>query len=206
MTIPAGLLSASIRMGTSRGATVQRCCSRAGDGRLPREGEILKSSKRISESQLASACQADIAGSLKSRWAKKHSGRNVQRETFLALVVATLIAIPALAPAHSQALAPNQDFSAPARQDLLYVRPTQGTMAKDYAFDAYGPYPIAGAAFAAGINQWSNAPPEWGQGTQGFGKRFGSDYAIAAIGTRPVTGWRKPSGKIRCTTAAIAPA
>ena len=36
---------------------------------------------------------------------------------------------------------------------------------------------------AAGISQWSNAPPEWGQGAKGFGKRFGSDFAIAAIGT-----------------------
>jgi hypothetical protein len=52
-----------------------------------------------------------------------------------------------------------------------------------YAFDAFGPYPIAGAAFAAGINQWSNAPPEWGQGAEGYGKRLGSDFGIAAIGT-----------------------
>jgi hypothetical protein len=28
-----------------------------------------------------------------------------------------------------------------------------------------------------------NAPPEWNQGLKGYGRRFGSDYAIAAIGT-----------------------
>jgi hypothetical protein len=53
----------------------------------------------------------------------------------------------------------------------------------NYAFDAFGPYPIVGAGVAAGINQWSNSPPEWGQGVSGFGKRFGSDFGIAAIGT-----------------------
>jgi hypothetical protein len=53
----------------------------------------------------------------------------------------------------------------------------------NYAFDAFGPYPIAGVTLAAGINQWTNSPPEWGQGVEGFGKRFGSDFAIATIGT-----------------------
>jgi len=64
-----------------------------------------------------------------------------------------------------------------------YVRPTHGTKASNYLFDAYGPYPIAGAAFAAGINQLSDSPPEWRQGAKGFGKRFASDFGIATIGT-----------------------
>jgi hypothetical protein len=56
-------------------------------------------------------------------------------------------------------------------------------MAGNYLFDAFGPYPVVGAAFAAGINQISNAPPEWKQGMGGYGKRFGSDFAIAAVAT-----------------------
>jgi len=64
-----------------------------------------------------------------------------------------------------------------------YVRPTQRTKVRNYVFDAYGPYPIAGAAVAAGINQFGNAPPEWNQGVEGYSKRFGSDFAIAAVGT-----------------------
>ena len=67
--------------------------------------------------------------------------------------------------------------------DLTYVRPTQWTMVDNYFFDAYGPYPAAGAALAAGINQLTNSPPEWRQGFEGYGKRFGSDFAIAAVGT-----------------------
>lgn len=97
------------------------------------------------------------------------------------LVAATLVALPV--PAQSQALVPSVNPLAPSTQDQLYVQPSQKTMAENYVFDAFGPYPIGGAALAAGINQWSNTPPEWDQGVRGFGKRFGSDYAIAAIGT-----------------------
>lgn len=66
---------------------------------------------------------------------------------------------------------------------LSYVRPTQKTMANNYFFDAYGPYSIAGTSLVAAFGQESNAPPEWKQGTEGYARRFGSDFAIAAIGT-----------------------
>ena len=64
-----------------------------------------------------------------------------------------------------------------------YVRPTERTMVDNYLFDAFGPYPIAGSAIAAGINQLSNSPPEWNQGVKGYARRLGSDYGIAAVGT-----------------------
>jgi hypothetical protein len=72
---------------------------------------------------------------------------------------------------------------APRQPDAVYVRPTQGTIARNYFFDAYGPYPTAGAAIEAGIDQAGNAPPEWRQGLHGYAMRFGSDYGIAATGT-----------------------
>jgi hypothetical protein len=65
--------------------------------------------------------------------------------------------------------------------DLSYTRPTQKTKIHNYLFDAFGPYPIVGAAFAAGINQAENTPPEWEQGAAGYGKRFASDFGIAAV-------------------------
>ncbi len=71
--------------------------------------------------------------------------------------------------------------SAPAPQKLTYTRPTDKTRLHNYLFDAFGPYPIVGAAIAAGINQADNTPPEWQQGAQGYGKRFGSDFGIAAV-------------------------
>jgi hypothetical protein len=71
----------------------------------------------------------------------------------------------------------------PAQLDLSYAPPTQKTKEINYIFDAFGPYPLFGAALAAGFNQESNSPPEWGQGGQGYGKRIGSDFAIAATAT-----------------------
>jgi len=67
--------------------------------------------------------------------------------------------------------------------DLTYVRPTQATKLRNYFFDTFGPYPIAGAAFAAGIGQAYDTPPEWKQGAEGFGKRIGSAFGIAAVST-----------------------
>jgi hypothetical protein len=88
----------------------------------------------------------------------------------------TLVAVPA-APPSTESNAISVQPSSP------YARPTQRTMARNYVFDAFGPYPIAGALFTAGINQFGNSPPEWNQGVEGYSKRFGSDYGIAAVGT-----------------------
>jgi hypothetical protein len=71
----------------------------------------------------------------------------------------------------------------PARLDLTYTRPTQRTKIRNYAFDAFGPYPIAGAALAAGIGQARGTPRGWKQDDEGFGKRIGSAFGIATVST-----------------------
>ncbi len=102
--------------------------------------------------------------------------------------LAAMVAILAL-PGSSQIVSPMVGTPAATtvatagQLDLTYVRPTQRTMANNYVFDAFGPYPITGAAVAAGINQFGNAPPEWNQGLKGYSRRFGSDFGIVAIGT-----------------------
>ena len=147
----------------------------------------MRSFKWISESRFLLACRAGLAGRRFGHSGKKPAGMKVHRAMLLVLVTAALAAMPVLA--RSQSLLSSGDpsatsgITAPRKLDLTYVRPTERAKVSNYAFDAFGPDPIAGAAFAAGINQWSNAPPEWGQGAKGFGKRFGSDFAIAAIGT-----------------------
>jgi hypothetical protein len=112
----------------------------------------------------------------------------------ISIVVAALATV-ILVPSRAQSIAASGDPSvtadppvtAPVTQagqiELTYNRPTQRTKLKNYIFDAYGPYPIFLSAFAAGISQFDNSPPEWGQGAEGFGKRMGSDFAIAATGT-----------------------
>ena len=103
------------------------------------------------------------------------------------LAIAAIAMTPFLA--RSQALAHSEDSSGTATSSisstlsLNYAPPGESTKVRNYVFDAFGPYPISGAMVAAGIGQASNAPPEWGTGVEGYGKRFGSDLAIAAVGT-----------------------
>jgi hypothetical protein len=99
-----------------------------------------------------------------------------------------LLAVPALSlHAGAQSLADSGATSgtvaitSPGYQDLAYVRPSTETKLHSYLFDVVGPYPIAGATLAAGINQEENAPPEWKQGFAGYSRRFGSDFGINAI-------------------------
>ena len=111
----------------------------------------------------------------------------MRRTMFFLLVVAAFAALPV--PAKAQSLAGSGDSSGtvasttPAQLDLTYMRPTETTKLRNYFFDAYGPYPIVGAALAAGINQAYNTPPEWRQGAEGYAKRIGSDFGIAAVST-----------------------
>jgi hypothetical protein len=90
-----------------------------------------------------------------------------------------------------------------------YTRPTHGTMVRNYLFDAYGPYPIIGAAVAAGINQANNAPPDWNQGLKGYGRRFGSNFGIAVVSTTTRYGlsqaFRQDSMYYRCECRGVLP-
>jgi hypothetical protein len=111
----------------------------------------------------------------------------IHRFVLLLLAIAGLAALPVLTKA--QALADPGDSSGtiasttPAGLDVTYTRPPEKTKLRNYVFDAFGPYPIAGAAFAAGINQAYNTPPEWRQGAAGYSQRFGSNFGIAAVST-----------------------
>jgi len=107
----------------------------------------------------------------------------------LLLAIAGLAAPPA---ARAQALADSKDSSGAStgveatmspQPELGYMRPTPKTKFHHYLFDAFGPYPIVGAAFTAGMSQWKNTPPEWKQGAEAFGQRFGSAFGMAAVTT-----------------------
>jgi hypothetical protein len=107
------------------------------------------------------------------------------------LAIVGVTALPALVGAqsltHSGASPSTAVLPSPitTRQQLsvTYACPTEKMRLRNYFFDAFGPYPILGAALAGGINQADNTPPEWKQGDAGYGKRFGSDFGIAATTT-----------------------
>lgn len=154
---------------------------------MPIERETMRSSKWMSESQCVSACRAGLVGGRPGQAGKTPHGRKIHRPMLLVLAVAIMAALPVQS--RSQSSFSSEDPSAaagvtaPGTPALTYVRPTQRTKVNNYVFDAFGPYPFAVVGVAAGMNQWSNAPPEWGQGFGGYGRRFGSDLAIATIAT-----------------------
>jgi hypothetical protein len=113
----------------------------------------------------------------------------MRRLMLLSLAIVALTVVPPLAMAQapagsggspSPAVSPSATQAQPAS---TYTRPTEKTKLRNYLFDTVGPYPIIGAALAAGINQADDTPPEWKQGGEGYGKRFGSNFAIAAVST-----------------------
>jgi len=115
----------------------------------------------------------------------------MRRLMLVLLIIANLAVLPVLAKAQSLVDSGNSSSSsvdlsvstATALPDLTFIRPPETTKLHNYLFDAFGPYPIVGAAIAGGINQVQNTPPEWKQGAGGYSKRLGSDFGIAAVTT-----------------------
>lgn len=147
----------------------------------------MTSSSRISELQSVHVCVSVLAG---GRWRPSTivaRGMSVQRSMILLLVTVVLATIPVQArsetPSSAEGSSDSADSTSSRQPGLTYVQPTQRTKVNNYVFDAFGPYPTVGAAFAAGINQFTNSPPEWNQGLEGFSKRFGSNFGIAAVST-----------------------
>ncbi len=83
--------------------------------------------------------------------------------------------------AHTPPSNPVPQDKTSGQRRIAYQRPSERTKLRNYFFDGFGPYPIAGAVIVAGINQANNTPPEWGGGAAAFGQRVGSNYGINAI-------------------------
>lgn len=49
---------------------------------------------------------------------------------------------------------------------------TQPERSRLYLETMINPFGYIKAGFSAGIDQWNNKPPEWGQGASGYGKRY----------------------------------
>jgi hypothetical protein len=62
-----------------------------------------------------------------------------------------------------------------------YVFPSSRERFKSYVSSTIGPFRLARTAAAAGIQQWRDSPEEWGQGAEGYGKRFDSALGQNAI-------------------------
>jgi hypothetical protein len=56
-----------------------------------------------------------------------------------------------------------------------------GERSRIYARSIFSPYTLIGPALGAGIGQAENEPPEWGQGGEGYARRFASGVGRHAI-------------------------
>jgi hypothetical protein len=154
---------------------------------MPTEKDTLTPFMSKWNSQSVLVLYGDLVGILGYRSINEPVDKNIRRVLHMLLVAIVLACLSATS--GSQSLPYEGDSSdtqagvTSSQIDLTYVRPTQRIKIINYVFDAFGPYPIAGAAFGAGINQATNTPPEWNQGTKGYVKRFGSDYGIAMVAT-----------------------
>jgi len=109
---------------------------------------------------------------------------NLRLIMLLPLVIAALPSRSGAQLIASAAVAPDNVITTVSPRTVpVYIRPSQATMVQNYSLDAFGPYPIVASAFTAGLNQFTNSPPEWRQGVEGYSKRFGSDVGIVAVAT-----------------------
>jgi hypothetical protein len=111
------------------------------------------------------------------------------------LVIAVLSGISPLAKAQSSAGTGGSTSTSPSTQAASkpahaqpgrtadYTKPDFGQRFHNYLFDSFGPYPLIGAAAAAGVTQGTNSPPEWGQGAEGYGDRYASAFGINLVAT-----------------------
>jgi hypothetical protein len=75
-----------------------------------------------------------------------------------------------------------QQTPSPAKiPDDKYVFPDSKKRFNRYLRSTVGPFTLFRNAASAGIDQWNDSPEEWGQGAEGYGKRFASEIGKNAI-------------------------
>jgi hypothetical protein len=81
---------------------------------------------------------------------------------------------------HQRVMGVMATFNTTANRDALPLSPRQKLQL--FFKSETDPWPFGLALVVAGIGQAENTYPEWGQGVQGYAKRFGGAYADAFIG------------------------
>ena len=61
--------------------------------------------------------------------------------------------------------------------ETVFMPMTEAQRFRRYVKDTLTPVSLVTSAVVAGIGQWEDHPKEWGQGAEGFGRRYASAYA-----------------------------
>ncbi|MDR0310727.1 MAG: hypothetical protein LBJ21_03970 [Acidobacteriota bacterium] len=69
-----------------------------------------------------------------------------------------------------------------------YTPLTTGGKFRLYPKSTFGPMSISGSVFSAAYNQAVDSVPEWGQGMEGYGRRFASSLGQKAVGNTTTYG------------------
>jgi len=77
--------------------------------------------------------------------------------------------------ADSRGAAPDATMAGPQRSE--FVPMTQRERLRHYFKSAFGVEGLVLSTTGAGVSQWMNTPSEWGQGAEGYARRFGNSYA-----------------------------
>lgn len=111
-------------------------------------------------------------------------------------IVVTIVSVTAQQSDQSQpdankSKAPSTDVPTPPATDqsqkatqpptVTYVFPTSRQRFNRYVRNTVGPVSLVRSAASAGLSQWDNDPLEWGQGAEGYGKRFASNFGKNAV-------------------------
>ena len=64
-----------------------------------------------------------------------------------------------------------------------------------YRHSILSPYSLIGPALGAGSGQWEDEPPAWGEGAEGYGRRFGSGMARHLISESIRAGFAAADGE-----------
>lgn len=99
----------------------------------------------------------------------------------IAHLSALIVGFALLSPGMLAQVAPAAEL--PSRPDPIstYRPPTQAEKLHRFEFDTVGPFAFAHAGLAAGIQQATNSPPEWGGGADAFAVRLASNFGIQLV-------------------------
>jgi hypothetical protein len=98
---------------------------------------------------------------------------------FPALALAQSMTLPADYPAEAAgAETTNAPSTTTPAAPIIPLTPKQKINKR--AWRLIEPVTLIDSAFGAGIEQWRNHPPEWGQGAEGYAKRFASSEGFTA--------------------------
>ncbi len=73
-------------------------------------------------------------------------------------------------------------------EQASYVRPNAEKRFRSFVNDTIGPFAWAGIAAGAGFSTITNKPGEWGRSSNGFGKRFASNFGKNVIKNTAIYG------------------